>query len=349
MIFVVSPCPIKRFLYANHSLTADTLYHRNDTQLWLISFALACVVCLLSFLLFGWLTMIKPAIDKNELLQQLRNAKPVEVVMLTPKVMQNMTSTVNVTSAAKKSATIPPAAEATPTRPKFARTSTEQKTTTPQNANLIGEHDTIATSDTTPILGAPNLPNQKGRNLYDPYEIETTETKAQNQATSQNTVTPQGIASPKKSYKPEDTPAAAQAKETPPANPAPTPSNNSENRQKTLLQGDITRQGVSAQDVIATPLGKYHAQVSRAVEKEFHTQCQKYKNYTAAGTIRIRIIIDEQKGLQSVNTIEMIDAGEVQKGFTIQAIRTALIPPLPKEVKKELKGEPLELIYNFYF
>ena len=44
-----------------------------------------------------------------------------------------------------------------------------------------------------------------------------------------------------------------------------------------------------------------------------------------------------------------IEGGEVQKGFTIDSIREAQIPAMPSEIKKDMEGDSLELIYNFYF
>jgi uncharacterized 2Fe-2S/4Fe-4S cluster protein (DUF4445 family) len=43
------------------------------------------------------------------------------------------------------------------------------------------------------------------------------------------------------------------------------------------------------------------------------------------------------------------ETGEVQKGFTLNAIRNAPIPAMPPAVKKEMGGDALELIFNFYF
>ena len=54
-------------------------------------------------------------------------------------------------------------------------------------------------------------------------------------------------------------------------------------------------------------------------------------------------------GGRSVEFREVVGAGEIQKGFTLSSVRSAPIPPMPAELKRELDGDPLELIYNFYF
>jgi outer membrane biosynthesis protein TonB len=121
------------------------------------------------------------------------------------------------------------------------------------------------------------------------------------------------------------------------------------NQEKTRLSGSLSRKGVSALNVADTALGRYHASLSRAVEAEWSRNCTKYRDFITPGILTLRFVIDEKGGIRSVGVVEMIDAGEVQKGFTLNAIRQSKIPPMPKDLLKELDGEPLELIYNFYF
>lgn len=121
------------------------------------------------------------------------------------------------------------------------------------------------------------------------------------------------------------------------------------NQEKTKIQGSISRQGRSAQNVTNTAMGRYHAALSRAVEAEWHRNCTKYRDLITPGILTMRFVIDEKGSVRSVSVVEMVDASEVQKGFTLNAIRQAKIPPIPADLKKELDGEPLELIYNFYF
>jgi hypothetical protein len=63
----------------------------------------------------------------------------------------------------------------------------------------------------------------------------------------------------------------------------------------------------------------------------------------------MRFVIDPNGSVRSVSVVEMVDAGEVQKGFTLNSIRQAKLPAIPADLKKELDGEPLEITYNFYF
>lgn len=121
------------------------------------------------------------------------------------------------------------------------------------------------------------------------------------------------------------------------------------NQTKTKLSGSITRKGRSALNVANTPMGRYHSALSRAVEAEWHKNCTKYRDFITPGILTVRFVIAPDSSVRTISVVEMIDAGEVQKGFTLSAIRQAKIPPIPSDLKAEIEDEPIELIYNFYF
>lgn len=121
------------------------------------------------------------------------------------------------------------------------------------------------------------------------------------------------------------------------------------NQTKTKLSGSITRKGRSALNVANTPMGRYHSALSRAVEAEWHKNCTKYRDFITPGILTVRFVIAPDSSVRTISVVEMIDAGEVQKGFTLSAIRQAKIPPIPSDLKAEIDDEPIELIYNFYF
>ena len=121
------------------------------------------------------------------------------------------------------------------------------------------------------------------------------------------------------------------------------------NQEKTKLSGSISRKGKSALNVTNTAMGRYHAALSRAIEAKWNANCTKYRDLITPGILTLRFVIDENGKVRSVNVVEMVDAGEVQKGFTLNSIREAELPRIPDDLKKELDGEPIELLYNFYF
>ena len=121
------------------------------------------------------------------------------------------------------------------------------------------------------------------------------------------------------------------------------------NQNKTAIQGNISRTGRSALDVADSPMGRYQAAISRAVEKEWQINCVKRRDFIVPGYLTVRFYVETDGRVKSVQFVGDIEGGEVQKGFTLQSIRDAPIPPMPAEVKKEMGGDALELLFNFYF
>jgi hypothetical protein len=147
-----------------------------------------------------------------------------------------------------------------------------------------------------------------------------------------------------------DTLAAEKVEELP--KPKPTPVSDpafSGNQSKTAIQGNISRTGRSALDVADSPMGRYQAQISRAVELEWQRNCVKHRDFITPGFLTVRFFVAADGRVRSVQFIGDSETGEVQKGFTLNSIRNAPIPAMPSAVKKEMGGDTLELIFNFYF
>jgi outer membrane biosynthesis protein TonB len=139
---------------------------------------------------------------------------------------------------------------------------------------------------------------------------------------------------------------------TQPASPAPQSPQSPGfrgNQKKTRLEGSISRLGRSALDVEDSALGRYHAAVSRAVEKEWQRNCVRNRDYITPGQLTMRVMLEASGKVRSVGFMEEFGVGNIPKGFTLNSIRDAEIPAMPGELKKQLDGEPLELIYRFNF
>jgi hypothetical protein len=369
----------------------------NEGRLWLLSFVLAVVLVLAAFFVVGLLSLLSH-ISHPTTSRPIAPKDQIVIVMAPPKL----------------AAAVPTKEPETPKQqPRFTRTSADQASAPPEKADFIGNRDTTATSDALPVLGAPDMPSQAGRDLPK-RSIETTESRAQlgkldddslakakSQPTpptppapvmdptlaqrdpSPTTPPPAELATPQKNspasppllngdqvverpkmpeeaIKPtlaEKQPTPAEEKPEPQAAALPKPKPQQDpnepgfrgNQQKTKLSGSISRKGRSALNVANTAMGRYQAAISRAVEHEWHGNCTKYRDFITPGILTVRFVIGSDGAVRSVSVVEMVDAGEVQKGFTLGAIRQAKIPPLPADLKAELDGDPIELIYNFYF
>ena len=136
--------------------------------------------------------------------------------------------------------------------------------------------------------------------------------------------------------------------------PKPTPPDTREagfrgNQRKTAVLGSISRTGRSALDVANSPLGRYQAALSRAVESEWQRNCIRRRDFITPGFQTVRFLIGPNGKVRSVNFLEVVGGSEIQKGITLNSIREAAIPPMPDAVREELGNQPMELIYRFYF
>ena len=158
---------------------------------------------------------------------------------------------------------------------------------------------------------------------------------------------------PPEAPKPEPL-AEEKPKEISPPKEAPKPEPKKEkefrgNQRKTAMVGSISRSGPSSLDVADTPLGRYQAAISRAVEIEWQRNCVRHRDFITPGFLTVRFFVETSGKVRSVQFVGDMETGEVQKGFTLNAIRNAGIPPMPKALRKEYDDEPLELMFRFYF
>lgn len=121
------------------------------------------------------------------------------------------------------------------------------------------------------------------------------------------------------------------------------------NQRKTAVTGSISRTGTSALDVEDSPLGRYQAIISRAVEQEWQRNCARHRDFITPGFLTVRFFVEAGGKVRSVQFVGDMETGEIQKGFTLNSIRNAEIPAMPRSLRKEYDQEPLELIFRFYF
>jgi hypothetical protein len=157
--------------------------------------------------------------------------------------------------------------------------------------------------------------------------------------------------------KPTPEPQSTEAQNTPPTpavaeQPKPAASDKPAFRgyqRKTAIVGSISRTGRSSLDVEDSALGRYQAAISRAVELEWQRNCVRHRDFITPGFITVRFFVETSGKVRSVQFVGDMETGQVQKGFTLNSIRDASIPPMPPALRSEYDKEPLELVFRFYF
>lgn len=153
---------------------------------------------------------------------------------------------------------------------------------------------------------------------------------------------------PKQALAGKPAPKAADAPKPPAPKPVSDPAFAGYQR-KAAIVGSISRTGRSALNVADSPLGRYQAIISRAVELEWQRNCVRHRDFITPGFLTVRFFVETSGKVRTVQFVGQMETGEVQKGFTLNSIRDADIPPMPAAVRSEFDKQPLELIFNFYF
>lgn len=215
--------------------------------------------------------------------------------------------------------------------------------------------DTSAPSDAAaggdPSAASPPPPSSAApaEQLYagpDPIDIPVAAHRPMENVAPAETPTP-AEESPAETLPAEDTAKAAPPSAAPAA--APKEKSFSGFQRKTAIIGSISRTGRSSLDVENTPLGRYQAAISKAVELEWQRNCVRHRDFITPGYLTARFFVESSGKVKSVQFVGEMQTGEIQKGFTLNSIRDAEIPAMPAALKKEFRDEPLELVFRFFF
>ncbi len=356
---------------------------RGDDHLWALALGLSVLTNAGLLVGFGFVAL------KAEALRQKSPTPlppPPSVVMIFPEMLPTPPPA---TAPPSPATAPPTRAAAAPANgPQFARTSADQAAPRPDNPSLLGERDTRATSDRTPTTGAPPLPSQAGITPPDASQIETTHSDYQDgQLDAASSPADESSTPPATELATKPPAAAGTTPPTPPdtksldgthpvevpvhrelakETPAPPTTDTQPGagaalqpatqspafhgfQRKTAVVGSISRTGRSSLDVADSPLGRYQAVLSRAVEQEWQRNCVRHRDFITPGFLTVRFFVEATGKVRSVQFVGDMETGEVQKGFTLNAIRDAHIPVMPASLRREYDQEPLELIFRFYF
>ena len=118
----------------------------------------------------------------------------------------------------------------------------------------------------------------------------------------------------------------------------------------TVMEGSISRRSnIASKNVKATPVGKYMSQISKLVERGWQSRMMQHADLVQPGTMIISFMVDKRGKVRNINIVSQTAGSESQRSLTFQALLSAKIPPMPKEVIKSQSGDLLEFRYNFSF
>jgi outer membrane biosynthesis protein TonB len=116
-------------------------------------------------------------------------------------------------------------------------------------------------------------------------------------------------------------------------------------RRLNTMKGSLSNAGANAVDAEATPIGAYKAALSRVIERRWQELRQKNGTFVSYGSLKIRFLVNRSGKVSGLRVVHQ-DAGAVLTSFSLEAIASAKIPPMPEEVAQAFDNEPLEVSYD---
>lgn len=118
----------------------------------------------------------------------------------------------------------------------------------------------------------------------------------------------------------------------------------------TQTKGTISNRGSEAAvDAEESPKGRYIRQVTGQVEKKWHIYRHLRRDGVTYGSLEIVFYVNKKGKVEDLRVVNDKESNPVLTGFTLQAIRDAVIPPIPAEVIPTLPmndQERLKIEYN---
>lgn len=102
-------------------------------------------------------------------------------------------------------------------------------------------------------------------------------------------------------------------------------------------------------NVAATPLGNYEEEIYRRIAYFWYRACDDHRGDIIPGSIVISLRINTRGLLENMELVRRRGASITQQAFTFGAIRRATLPPMPENVRKDIVGDLLEVIFQFNF
>lgn len=102
-------------------------------------------------------------------------------------------------------------------------------------------------------------------------------------------------------------------------------------------------------NVASTPRGRYEEEIYRRIAYFWYRACDEHRGDIIPGSVVISLRINTWGSLENMELVRRRGASVIQQSFTFGAIRNASLPPMPRQVQREIHGDLLELIFTFNF
>lgn len=120
-------------------------------------------------------------------------------------------------------------------------------------------------------------------------------------------------------------------------------------RKSRLVAAGVSRQGVAAFNVAASPFGPYDKRLIQAVQSRWYALIERYGLYERAGQVTVRFELWEDGRVANLER-KTNTAGELLALICEKAITdSAPFDPLPESLRVLLAGEPREVNFTFYY
>ncbi|MDB4653101.1 hypothetical protein OAE39_02370 [Akkermansiaceae bacterium] len=118
---------------------------------------------------------------------------------------------------------------------------------------------------------------------------------------------------------------------------------------KTRLAGVISANGKGSLNVSNTAIGRYQGAIFKKLETAWQMENVRNRSLLAPGNVTLYFIVDKNGEVSRQRQMAMVGASGTQWGMILRSLSVINIPKMPKDVVKELEGDPLEIIVTFNY
>jgi|GEM_PF-6975106 len=205
---------------------------------------------------------------------------------------------------------------------------------TPANAEFIGVADSTASSDAQAEQGTESTNALSGQELPK-ADVKIMESRFQEK--EEEAEEPEEFADPEvadetieeKTPEPEKQPEEIEAP-------------------KTKIRGKISVKGEGSLNVKATPVGRYKGNIKKIITSTWQKNLSSYQDHISPGIVIFSFKIDPRGRVYEMKPSHM-GVSQLMWGHIVRDVISSKLPSHPADVRKELQGQPLEVIVTITY